>query len=670
VPEEYELAIQSALGSRLENIVTRRWEDAEAAIELLKQRQAGWATFLPLDTLQARPGLASRLLPGVVGVASDLVRYDSEFKPVYDLLLGHVLVTHDLPAARRLLTERTGATLLVTLEGETVQPSGAVSGGARQAQSHLLAQEREWREYPARVQSSEDRLGDALSAVAALQEQIDALQALIRQHSQHLTRARRDRESAHQAIQQHGDEMSRVARDVSWLTSRAIEIDRDLRQLAERQQAVTADISSLRAQGDTLGARVEELCAQREAIQDGTLRNRVNALETEAEVSNRTASSVAALLESHIRNLDQVDLQIAARQMQRDEQLKRLEDLNTQLAAGREHLAALEARMQEARSQLDPISARRAELERDEQATGRQHAGSLDRLHEAETEYNQSVLERDRARDQQTSLGTEIEETLGPIDLPDVLAHQLRLNLDDNVVELPQVEVLPAGLHDEIRQLRARIKRVGSINPEAPREYERLLERQTFLQSQVSDLRGAIASLQEVIEELDQVIEHDFGATVERVDAGFARYFEELFGGGSAHLVLTDPANMATTGVDIIAHPPGKHAQRLSLLSGGERALTAVALLFALLAANPVPFCFFDEVDAALDESNVARFRDMLMAQSSQTQFVVITHNRHTIEAAETVYGISMEDQGVSQSISLQVSPPAVAAERRLAPEA
>ncbi len=655
VPQEYEQAIQSALGSRLENLVTERWEDAEAAIALLKQRQAGWATFLPLDSLHVRPALRPRTMTGVVGVASELVRYDSELQPVFDLLLGHVLIVQDLPAARRLLRERTGASLLVTLEGETVQPSGAVSGGTRQTQTRLLQQEREWRELPARLQSAEDVLAEATNSVAAAQDRIGEIQASLRQRTQEITQGRRDRERAHQAQLKHGDELVRAERDYNWLASRSTQIGDDLEQLSQRQEAVSFAIATLSEQGEALATQLRELAKRRDAIQDTSERQRLNALETEAEVSARTARSVTALLDSHIRNLEQIDQQIATREAQRKEQAARLQELNSQLAQRQERLAALESRAEETQGQLAPVHAKRVELEREEQRTIRQHADSLERLHEAETEYNQTVLERDRARDRQASLSGEIEESLGPIDLPDVTAHQLRLNLDDNVVELPRVTSLPAGLNDEIRQLRARLRRVGSINPEAPREYERLLERQTFLQGQVSDLRGAIASLHEVIEELDQVIEHDFGAAVKRVDQGFANYFEELFGGGSARLVLTDPDNMATTGVDIIAHPPGKHAQRLSLLSGGERALTAVALLFALLNANPVPFCILDEVDAALDESNVGRFRDMLRSQASNAQYVVITHNRRTIEAAETIYGISMEDQGVSQSISLQV---------------
>jgi chromosome segregation protein len=248
-----------------------------------------------------------------------------------------------------------------------------------------------------------------------------------------------------------------------------------------------------------------------------------------------------------------------------------------------------------------------------------------------------------------------VEANLGRVELPEELTHQLRLSLGDDTVELPRVESVPPGLSEQVRQLRIRLRRLGAINPDAPREYEHLLDRQTFLEAQKSDLRGDIASLHEVIEELDSVIERDFGATVRAVDASFSEYFGRLFGGGHAKLVLTDPDDLSKTGVDIVARPPGKKPQNLSLLSGGERALTAVALLFALLKANPVPFCCLDEVDAALDEANVQRFRALLEEHTQHTQFVIITHNRHTVDAASTIYGISMSERGVSQSISLKL---------------
>ncbi|MGI6367673.1 MAG: chromosome segregation protein SMC [Anaerolineae bacterium] len=656
VPAEYEQAIQSALGTRLENIVTERWSDAEAAIAFLKERHSGWATFLPLDTLRARPPIKAARTPGVVGVASELIRFDADLQPVFDLLLGHVLVVDNLRVARRLLSERSGASLLVTLEGDTAQPSGAVSGGARQVQTRVLAQEREWRELPAQLHSAEEALSSASHSVATAQSEIDRLQRTLREQASLLASKRQARDAAHQAAVRHSDEIARAERDQTWLTARSEQLEKDLVQLAERQSAVNASLGQLDTQGQALSDRLAALVERREAVQDAEDRQRLNALQTEAEVSQRTAKSVQALRDTHVRNLEQIDQQVAARSAQSAEHAARLADVQQQIVEGEAHLAELQARLDTARGELVPVQSRRAQLEVEEQEGARQLAASLERLHEAETEFNQSTLERDRAHDRQASLSLEIEESLGPIDLPDTVAHQLRLNLDDDVVELPRVMVLPSGLSDEIRQMRARLGRVGSINPEAPREYERLLERQTFLSSQISDLRGAIASLHEVIEELDQVIERDFGVAVRSVDERFREFFTELFGGGTARLVLTDPENLAASGVDIIAQPPGKHAQRLSLLSGGERALTAVALLFALLAANPVPFCILDEVDAALDESNVGRFRDMLRHRAQNTQYVVITHNRRTIEAAETIYGISMEDQGVSQCISLQVS--------------
>jgi chromosome segregation protein len=273
---------------------------------------------------------------------------------------------------------------------------------------------------------------------------------------------------------------------------------------------------------------------------------------------------------------------------------------------------------------------------------------------------HRAQLDLEHARERQRDLVSEIEAALGPVELPDNMAQQLRLGLAGEAVALPALTVVPAGLEQELRSLRARLRRLGGINPDAPQEYQALMERQTFLEGQMTDLQEAIVTLRQVIQELDAVIEQDFSATVKLVDRAFRDYFRRLFGGGNAHLELTNPEDLSTSGIEIIAHPPGKRAQTLALLSGGERALTAVALVFALLRANPVPFCFLDEVDAALDEANVGRFRDLLLEHAQETQFVVITHNRHTIEAANSIYGISMGEQGVSESVSLKLDDEAI----------
>jgi len=223
------------------------------------------------------------------------------------------------------------------------------------------------------------------------------------------------------------------------------------------------------------------------------------------------------------------------------------------------------------------------------------------------------------------------------------------------VSKLPIVALLPEGLEDEIKRLRTRLRRLGAINPNAQTDYQEVLERHTFLGEQSADLVTASDSLRQIIAEMDGLIEHAFRQTFEAVAAVFKETFSTLFGGGKARLELTDPDDLTHTGVEIVAQPPGKRLQPLASLSGGERSLTAVALIFSILKVSPTPFCILDEVDAMLDEANVGRFRRALESLTEHTQIVIITHNRGTIDAADTIYGISMGADSVSQAYSLRM---------------
>jgi len=666
VPAEYEQAIESALGGRLQNLVTETWQHAEAAIALLKSRRGGWATFLPLDTVRPRSPLSPPRDKAVVGVASNLVRYDAHLRPVYELLLGRILVVRDLRSARRLLDNRTGASLLVTLDGETVRPSGAVSGGARRQRTNLLATERTWRQMPARIAAAADTLSNAQRCLATSEEELDTLRERIRDSEESILNAQRALRQHREALSRHGQTVDATERELAWERDHIDQLARRRNKLATQSAATLRDLQEAQADHTRLSGSVATL---RQELQDGRdegLRQRLAQLETRQAVAARTVESQRQLLASHRANLAQVEREA-------DEKRRRHSDLAKELTLLAADKARAATQLEELQSQLDGIEAQIApalaeveKLEGDRRQTERGRAESLDSLHAAEMEHNEVLLQRDRLDDRQQALAREIEGDIGPVDLPQIASHQLRLNLSDDVIELPQVARLPTGLGEEIRQLKGRMRRIGAINPEAPREYDAILERQTFLEGQSQDLRGAIAGLHDIIAELDIVIERDLTATIKTVDQAFRQYFSVLFGGGTARLDLTDPENISTSGVEIIARPPGKRAQGLALLSGGERALTAVALLFALLVANPVPFCILDEVDAALDEANVGRFRDLLVERGIVTQFVVITHNRRTIDAAETIYGISMSEQGVSQHVSLklerqaaQTAPPA-----------
>lgn len=655
VPRELEQAIESALGPRLQHIVTERWEDAEAAIRHLKHVRGGWATFLPLDAIRSRPSLVLRAEPGIVGVASTLVSFEERLRRVVELLLGTVVIVRDLSVARRLLAHRTGATLFVTLEGETVQPNGTLSGGSRREGGGLLAQEREWRTLPQRIAAVEEALARASEVRTKHEEALALLTHRIQEQERRCNDLRTEREATRVALKARQQEMSGVERERSWQAARLSRNMQAVMALDEEEQRLRNEIEAGEATQRSWMERLHELRQRLNATDDAKLRQRVAELETQHAVSLRTLQSLGTLLESHRSNLDQLLKQISEKRARHAVLTEELQQAATRAEAIRGQLLELEQRSLEHSEHLVAARQELDRLEREHQEAERQLSKGRERLNELEGEVNRLVLERDRAKGELATLIREIEADLGPVSVSEETTRQLRLDFGDEVVELPVVNSLPPGLAEEIQQFKARLRRLGDINFSAPQEYRQLLERQAFLESQANDLRNAITALRAVIQELDRVIERDFLSTVKTVDRLFAEIFSRLFSGGSARLVLTDPENPGTTGVEIIVHPPGKRAQSLSLLSGGERALTGVALLFALLRANPVPFCFLDEVDAALDEANVVRFRELLQEQAKLTQLVVITHNRYTIEAASTIYGISMNEQGVSQSISLKL---------------
>ena len=313
---------------------------------------------------------------------------------------------------------------------------------------------------------------------------------------------------------------------------------------------------------------------------------------------------------------------------------------------------------------IEPAEAEVAQLENDRDNLEQEESSLRARLREAESGYSQSLLAQSRQEDRLERLRRQIMDDFGLVEMEPTegLAEQPPLPLGEMVSALPVVIVLPEGLEEEIHQIKAQLRRMGAVNPSAPDEYAEALDRYTFLTTQAADLDEAARSLREVIAELDEVMRREFLETFKEVAARFKENFTQLFGGGTARLVLTDPDDVSLTGVEIVARPPGKRQQTLALLSGGERSLAAVALIFALLEVSPPPFCILDEVDAMLDEANVKRFRSALVELSQHTQFIVITHNRGTIQAADTIYGVSMGDDSVSQIVSLRLEGERIAA--------
>ena len=662
VPSHLETALEAALGGQLQDIVVETWDVAEAAIAFLKRTDGGRATFLPLDTIRPAPPIRLPRSAGVLGVAADLVETEPHLAPLVEYLLNRIVVTEDLAAARRVRQGLSSGPqpTLVTLEGDLVRPGGSVSGGsaARNRQDgSVLAREREWRAMPAalealktrsrqveaQVRQAEQKRQAALDAQRQLQRvqaQQEPLRAAARET---LNQVQRDLDRQRQAERWHADLARQAADESRTLAARVSALQVTLTQHEAQQTA---------AQGAIAAARqaLAELAA--DDLDQALARARAAQAAAQAQVSTQEALAQQAQMAR-----EQAATQAAARRARAAEweaELERLGAHVSQLAAQNVHLAA---QIKTYQDQIDPAEAELTQVEaahaQQEISAGRarQQARSV------EQQLNQARLELERRQDALARLRRDIEHDFGLVQLERgaEMPDQPPLPMGALVEALPVIETPPEGLEAEVQRLRQQVTRLGSINPDAPGEYEETLARHTFLVEQVADLEKGANGLREIIVELEKVMEREFRKTFRAIAERFKEYFSMLFGGGSARLSLTDGDSLATTGIEIIARPPGKRPQSLALLSGGERALTAAALIFSVLSVSPPPFCILDEVDAALDEANVGRFRDALGRLGRDTQFIVITHNRGTVEAAQTIYGVSMGADNASQVLSLRL---------------
>ena len=671
-PAELETAIEVALGSRLQNIVVERWEDAEDAIADLKRSGSGRATFMPLDSLRSQRIDHERMSAEnvqfsalnaqepVLGVAADLVDYDQRYAAVVQQLLGRVKIVRDMAIARAELRRLSGGWSIVTLYGEQVSSGGSVTGGAQTKESGALRRERELRELPGRVEAARATVERAESHRAELESQSQGLAQHLREREALTRNAARQVESRRAELDTAIRRVAQVEQDRAWAVERQERLSRDLAALRGQE----ADLLRRRAAAEEAAAKAEAQLSELRARQDAetqadrAAQGRVAGLRAAVGSAEGHLRAQRTLLSAHERSIAEGERQVA--------------DVGTSitdLESERERIGAAHARVEaEHHALMAEIDALRAQITPAEETLRTEEAlqADLERggqaattaLLEQEAAHGRAVMEAQRASDRQDALYE-------------------RAAADDIDVEAggPQAEgdsgTYPDNLQAEIDALRTRILRLGAVNQLALEEYEEESARHRFLSEQVSDLREAEGSLHELIAALDGAMSQRFITTFNAVAAEFEQSFVRLFGGGTAKLQLTsgsgstrdsvdagsgEPASTGRDqGVEIIVRPPGKKQQSISLLSGGERTLTAAALLFAILKVNPSPFCILDETDAALDESNVGRFRDALQALADQTQFILITHNRGTIEAADTLYGVTMGDDGASKTISLLV---------------
>jgi len=656
VSSDVELAIETALGSHLQDVVVTRWADAEAAIAHLKKSGAGRATFLPLDTLRPnRPSVAPSG-PGLLGVASSLVRVEARFRVVGEFLLGQTLVVEDLAVARRILSDCPPIWQIVTLEGELTRSSGTVTGGTPGPSRGTLARHRELRDgreaiagrererdgIVAALSSSRLAASDASARVAGLVKEERALEDRVRHATADLVEAQQRHDQASHALTTKRDERQRfvqqqcTAREaLADLDQALAQTERDSSAAAQRLEAVQQEWAALEQEaGESSGS----IAASRSACD--TLHERLKAAETALAHAEARCRHLESRIDAQVKRADEIS-----------SALQKLDlGVETRLVEARTHASAIalaEARLatvQEARQTAESHE-RTAEADHlQAQAAEREAA---ERLRDSERRVELANAEIDGIRQQ-------VLLDIGPLDDDAPRGDVLSANLPDGVTLSSPIAALaePERWRSRLDSLRSRL-RTMPVSLDAVTEYEATRERSDYLTAQTADLGRTTATLRDAIEETRSSMKSRFDQTFANVAAGFSRRFVELFGGGSARLVVAGDDDGA--GIEVIAQPPGKRAESLAMLSGGERALTAAALLFALIEANPPPFCALDEIDAALDESNVGRFCSALRSLSARTQFIVITHNRRTMEAASTIYGLAVENRCESRVLAMRL---------------
>ncbi len=664
VPAGLEAAVNAALEHRLHAVVVESEAQALKAISLLRDRSHGRAQFLPLDGIRQVYPLNLQKERGVVGVASKLVRCDARYRPLIDTLLGRVIVVEDADTGLRMV--RRGLGSVVTVDGTYIEPTGIISGGSTGEEDGAFVRQREMEELPERIARLRERVDVAERQLENGRAAIEQLVRATREADNRYDEIRKSGDDGRLALERERDRLLRLRREFDAVAATQTDVRRErekARSTIETARTIVAEMEERDATRDeeqaTLEKELTEATERREA-----------ALRALSEASGRMASvdgerrALELLHQQHERALERLDGQLEAR---------RLQARNLDLEAN-----VIDERLGKLARQLEALR-----LEQSQQSDDA--APDHDELHRLENHERQVQQELEEAREEflriqrarldcETELGRahELVEALRlemgreglapdrdgnavPFDEAMASADMFAEEQDQSTVIRGSGDVDPAELRREIESVRRQIRRLGPINAEAPQDYRESKERYDFLSSQMEDLVEAEGQLNEAITELSTEINTRFTATFEKVDAAFSEYFSAFFGGGKARLLLTNPDSPADSGIEIEAQPPGKRINSLSLLSGGERSLTAVALLFALLSVNPAPFCVLDEVDAALDEANVGRFTDSLRKLSEKTQFLAVTHNRKTVEAADAIYGISMGREGISKVLSLKL---------------
>ncbi len=645
--EEYETAIETALGGNIQNIVTDDEDCAKRMIAYLKQNRHGRATFLPLTSINDPEEFKKKEAldeKGVIGLADTLVHVDKKYKDVASYLLGRILVVDNIDNAVRIARKYKYTIRMVTKEGEYLTPGGAISGGAFKNTSNLLSRRREIEgirktidELKAKADEIEKKIENKKADRNALREKIEDLKTEISDKTVAQNTARLNVESAREKQGQARVDFEELNTSKQDLDKQGLDINqqkedirRELTESEEREQKAKELIDELTSKLETLRDRETEKLseASNAEVEVEKVRQSVRFYQTDID---RIDGEIAHAGEE----LEEVKSGVSTSQEDIESKKNMIAELEKTIEASHEALAEAETRLKESVAQKEELSARHKEY-----IDGREN------LYESRSGLEKEVY---RLENRQERLESALEDKINYMwDEYEITISDAAALKDPELTDLPDMKKQISALKDEIRKL-------GDVNVNAIEDYREVSERYGFMKTQHDDLITAEETLKGIIEELDTQMREQFTRKFGEINRQFDKVFKELFGGGTGTLELMEDEDILEAGIRITAQPPGKKLVNMMQMSGGEKSLTAIALLFAIQNLKPSPFCLLDEIEAALDENNVSRFADYLHKLTKNTQFIVITHRRGTMEKADRLYGITMQEKGVSTLVSVSL---------------
>lgn len=651
VPNDYQQAIELALGAQLQQIVTTDEKTAQQAIDYLKRNRLGRATFLPNNVVKPRT-LPSSLVnqlqtePGFIGIASDLIQFDDAVSPVMMHLMGNLIIATELTEAIKIGRLTGHRYRIVTLAGDILSPGGSMTGGHNNRQNNggLLARKQTLTDLEQQISKMQLALDQKQTKVQALHQDLAEQQAQLEQQQGAFETAKTHYQTQKNELTLLNERLTQFERQQQatdyQVQQQQQSYDADLKRQGELQAAATeieAQLTQLKADLDAANEQLQHFDQSQEQIrqQQTALETKLAVAQSEQKNVQEKLTDATQLANDLTQQLETSQQALAALQQADSEDAMTQKERQTQLKATKALIQKLTAELATKRTARETLKATQQTLQANATRVYQLQRNSL-----AEQEQNAVALNRVKIN---------IDQRLT------TLREDYQLSYEAAKSALQASDLTNDQLKSKLKLLKLGLADLGTVNLAAIEDYQRVKERYDFLMQQDADLLDAKSQLLASMAEMDAEVEKRFKQTFDQTAAAFEEIFPMMFGGGHASLTLTDPSALLTSGIDIIAQPPGKKLQRLSLLSGGERALTAITLLFAILKVRPVPFCILDEVEASLDEANVDRFGRFMKRYESETQFIVITHRKGTMTQANRLYGVTMAESGISKIVSVSL---------------